>query len=252
MRTVHLVAAARPNFMKVAPLWDQLAAALDFAPVLIHSGQHQDRWISDAILRYLDLPEHDHHLGVGSGTHAEQTGRMTMASEPVLEAEPPTGGVGRRETPHSPARSSRSKPGCAPCILRRAWRSRDRAMPEKINGLAVDAIYDVPWTPSPDADENLADEGHPATRITRVGNIMIDSFELARPAIESADRPGALGLPAGGYGVETLHRPSNVDDAPKFARHVDALIAVARRRPLAWPVYPRTAARLTSQQAAAL
>ncbi len=102
------------------------------------------------------------------------------------------------------------------------------------------------WTPSPDADENLLAEGIPAGRISRVGNIMLDSFELVRPAIEAADVPGELGLERGGYGVVTLHRPSNVDEPAQLIRLVDALIEAQRRLPLVFPVHPRTAKRLAA------
>jgi UDP-N-acetylglucosamine 2-epimerase (non-hydrolysing) len=128
--------------------------------------------------------------------------------------------------------------------LEAGLRSRDRAMPEEINRLVTDAIADVLWTPSPDADENLAGEGVAAHRVSRVGNIMLDSFELVRPAIEAADLPAELGLTRGGYGVVTLHRPSNVDEAAQLIRLVDALIEVQRDLPLVFPVHPRTAVQL--------
>jgi UDP-N-acetylglucosamine 2-epimerase (non-hydrolysing) len=128
--------------------------------------------------------------------------------------------------------------------LEAGLRSRDRAMPEEVNRLVTDVLADVLWTPSPDADENLIGEGVAAARITRVGNIMLDSFELVRPAIEAAGLPGELGLTRGGYGVVTLHRPSNVDEPAQLIRLVDALIEVQRDLPLVFPVHPRTAAQL--------
>jgi UDP-N-acetylglucosamine 2-epimerase (non-hydrolysing) len=117
-------------------------------------------------------------------------------------------------------------------------------MPEEVNRLVTDVLADVLWTPSADADENLRGEGVAAARVTRVGNIMLDSFELVRPAIEAADLPGELGLKRGGYGVVTLHRPSNVDEPAQLIRLVDALIEVQRDLPLVFPVHPRTAGRL--------
>jgi UDP-N-acetylglucosamine 2-epimerase (non-hydrolysing) len=117
-------------------------------------------------------------------------------------------------------------------------------MPEEINRIATDAVSDVLWTPSPDADANLIAEGVPRARISRVGNIMLDSFEYARPAIAAARMPEALGLAGQAYGVVTLHRPSNVDEAAPLRRLAAALIEVQRRLPLVFPVHPRTAARL--------
>jgi len=246
---VHLLAAARPNFMKVAPLWHQLAAAPDFAPVLIHSGQHYDPNMSGSFFEQLRLPAPDHHLGVGSGTHAEQTGGVMIAYERVALADRPDWlvVVGDVNTTAACAMVG-AKLGIRTVHLEAGLRSRDRAMPEEINRLVTDAISNVLWTPSPDADENLAAEGVPADRVTRVGNIMMDSFELVRPAIEAAARPAALGLEPGGYGVVTLHRPSNVDDPERLERLVSAAVDVAARLPLVWPVHPRTASRLTSDQ----
>jgi UDP-N-acetylglucosamine 2-epimerase (non-hydrolysing) len=119
-------------------------------------------------------------------------------------------------------------------------------MPEEINRLAVDAISDVLWTPSPDGDENLLSEGCSPARITNVGNIMLDSFEMVRPKIEAADEPAALRLPTG-YGVVTLHRPSNVDDPAMLTKLVAALLAVQSKLPLVFPVHPRTAQKLKAE-----
>jgi UDP-N-acetylglucosamine 2-epimerase (non-hydrolysing) len=130
--------------------------------------------------------------------------------------------------------------------LEAGLRSRDRRMPEELNRLATDVLCDVLWTPSPDADRNLAAEGIPAARITRVGNIMLDSFEMSRPAIEAAGTPASLGLARGGYAVVTLHRPSNVDEPGQLARLVEALAAVQAQLPVVFPVHPRTAQRLAA------
>ena len=242
---IHLVVAARPNFMKVAPLWHALTAADGFTPVLIHSGQHYDPNMSDAILNDLRMPAPDHHLGVGSGSHAEQTGRVMIAYEAVANVDRPDWlvVVGDVNTTVACAMVA-TKNGFPVVHLEAGLRSRDRTMPEEINRLITDAIADVLWTPSPDADENLAAEGVEKTRITRVGNVMMDSFELVRPAIEAADRAGTLGLLRGAYGVVTLHRPSNVDEPAQLRSLVDALVAVQARLPIVFPVHPRTAAKL--------
>jgi UDP-N-acetylglucosamine 2-epimerase (non-hydrolysing) len=128
--------------------------------------------------------------------------------------------------------------------LEAGLRSGDRRMPEEINRLATDAICDLLWTPSPDGDEHLAREGVPAAKVERVGNIMIDSFELLAPKIRAAGMPAKHGLAHGEYGVVTLHRPSNVDDPATLRSIVDRLIAIARNVPLVFPVHPRTRQRL--------
>ncbi|MFS0736901.1 UDP-N-acetylglucosamine 2-epimerase (non-hydrolyzing) [Sphingomonas sp. 1P06PA] len=244
---VHLIAAARPNFMKVAPLWHALSAAPDFTPVLIHTGQHYDAAMSDDILADLSLPAPDHHLGIGSGSHAEQTGRVMIAYEAVAMADRPDWLVVVGDVNSTAACSLAAAKLRVPTVhLEAGLRSFDRDMPEELNRLVTDVLADVLWTPSPDADTNLAAEGIPAHRISRVGNIMMDSYELVRPAILAADEPGALGLAPGGYGVVTLHRPSNVDDPAQLRTLVAALIACQTQLPLVFPVHPRTAKALAA------
>jgi UDP-N-acetylglucosamine 2-epimerase (non-hydrolysing) len=243
--TVHMIAAARPNFMKVAPLWHALTAAPDFAPVLIHTGQHYDPNMSDAIFADLRLPAPDHHLGVGSGTHAEQTGQVMMAYEAIAMAQRPDWLIVVGDVNSTAAAAMVAAKLHIRCVhLEAGLRSGDRRMPEEINRLVTDAIADVLWTPSPDGDDNLIREGCAPERISRVGNIMLDSFEMVRPAIEAADLPGELGLTTQHYAVVTLHRPSNVDEDAPLAKLAEALIRVQARLPLVWPVHPRSAKRL--------
>ena len=245
VQTVHLIAAARPNFMKVAPLWHALAAAEDFAPVLIHTGQHYDANMSAEILADLGLPEPDFHLGVGSGSHAEQTGRVMIAYGEVAAAHRPDWLVVVGDVNSTLACALTGvKLGITTIHLEAGLRSRDRKMPEEINRIATDAVADILWTPSPDADANLLFEGIPPERITRVGNIMLDSFEMKRPAIEAAAVAQSLGCNGRGYCVVTLHRPSNVDDARQLATLADSLTAIQAELPIVFPVHPRTAARL--------
>ena len=245
VQTVHLIAAARPNFMKVAPLWHALQADDSFAPVLIHTGQHYDPNMSDAIFRDLGLPEPDHHLGVGSGSHAEQTGRVMIAYGAVAaEARPDWLVVVGDVNSTLAAALVGTKLGIPTVHLEAGLRSRDRTMPEEINRIATDVVCDVLWTPSPDADRNLIREGIPEARITRVGNIMLDSFEMTRPAIEAARAPETLGFAGRDYCVATLHRPSNVDRPKPLRALAKCLRQVQQRLPVAFPVHPRTAARL--------
>lgn len=242
---VHLIAAARPNFMKIAPLWHALKAEPRFRPIIVHTGQHYDSAMSDDIFSDLGLPAPDFHLGVGSGTHAEQTGGVMIAYEKVAMAERPDWLIVVGDVNSTAACAMVGAKLRIPTVhLEAGLRSRDRDMPEEINRLVTDVIADVLWTPSADADENLLTEGIPAERITRVGNIMMDSYELVRPSIDACTWPRELGLGPGSYGVVTLHRPSNVDDGAKLALLVEKLEAVQRQLPLVFPVHPRTRQRL--------
>ncbi len=245
MRRVHLIAAARPNFMKVAPLWRALDAADDFRPMLVHTGQHYDANMSEDFFRDLGMPKPDHHLGVGSGGHAAQTGGVMIAYEAVAQADRPDWLVVVGDVNSTAACAMvGAKLGLRTVHLEAGLRSRDRRMPEEINRLVTDVLAEVLWTPSPDADANLLAEGIPAGRITRVGNIMIDSLVAAQPRIAGERAPESLGLAPGGYAIVTLHRPSNVDSAEQLERLTGLLVAAAARLPLVFPVHPRTRPRL--------
>ena len=242
---VHLIAAARPNFMKVAPLYHALASADGFEPVVVHTGQHYDPNMSDHFFRDLGLPAPHHHLGIGSGTHAQQTGGVMIAYEKIcLDTRPDWIVVVGDVNPTAACTMVGVKLGIPVAHLEAGLRSRDRRMPEEINRIVTDAIADVLWTPSPDGDDNLRAEGVPAERITCVGNIMIDSFEMMRDRIEQADAVAGLGVTPGSFGVVTLHRPSNVDTAETLGALVDQLVRAAERLPLVFPIHPRTRKRL--------
>ena len=234
--------------MKVAPLYHALKASGDFAPVLVHTGQHYDANMSAAFLADLKLPEPDFHLGIGSGTHAEQTGGVMIAYEGLAMIERPDWIVVVGDVNSTAACALvGAKLGIPVAHLEAGLRSRDRTMPEEFNRIVTDVVADVLWTPSPDADENLLAESIPRERISRAGNIMIDSFELAREEIEAAGEATALGLARGGFGVVTLHRPSNVDSPQALEAVVDALVGAQKVLPLVFPVHPRTAARLAER-----
>ena len=247
MKRIHLVAGARPNFMKIAPLYHALKSETWCKAQIIHTGQHYDFNMSDAFFADLRLPEPDHHLGIGSGSHAAQTGGVMIAYEKIaLDDRPDRLVVVGDVNSTAACAMAAAKLGITVIHLEAGLRSRDRNMPEELNRLVTDVLADVLWTPSPDADDNLRAEGIKAERISRVGNIMIDSFELVRPAIESAGVPAELGLQPGGYGVVTLHRPSNVDEPAQLIRLADALIEAQRELPLVFPVHPRTARGLAA------
>jgi UDP-N-acetylglucosamine 2-epimerase (non-hydrolysing) len=242
---IHLVAAARPNFMKVAPLYHALKRESWCRPLIVHTGQHYDPNMSDAFFADLQLPEPDHHLEVGSGTHAEQTGRVMIAYEKVCMTARPDWIVVVGDVNSTAACAMVGAKLCVPVVhLEAGLRSRDRTMPEEINRLVTDAIADVLWTPSADADENLRREGVPAEKIDFIGNMMIDSYELQRSRIEADGTREEMGLKANGYGVVTLHRPSNVDARESLAPLMRQLELAARELPLLFAVHPRTRKKL--------
>lgn len=244
--TIDLIAAARPNFMKVAPVYRALAAEKTWCrPRLVHTGQHYDANMSDAFFADLCLPAPDIHLGIGSGSHAEQTAGVMIAYEKVCLHERPDWVIVVGDVNSTVACTlAASKLGIQVAHLEAGLRSRDRSMPEEINRIVTDAIADLLWTPSPDADENLVREGVPGARIARVGNVMIDSLEMTRKRIENTRFPERLGLSQRDYAVVTLHRPSNVDDSRRLAQLVQMLRDCSTRLSLVFPVHPRTRKRL--------
>lgn len=246
-KKIHLIAAARPNFMKVAPLYHALSATNWAETALIHTGQHYDHNMSDAIFADLGLPAPDFHLGVGSGSHAEQTGGVMIAYEKTCQNHRPDCIIVVGDVNSTAACAMVGAKLWIPVVhLEAGLRSGDRRMPEEINRLVTDAIADVLWTPSADADENLLAEGVAADKIDRIGNIMIDSFEMLRGSIEACQQHDALGLTAGEYAVVTLHRPSNVDSNETLTPIVDALLQVSTQLPVVFVAHPRTIKGLES------
>ncbi len=242
---VHLIAAARPNFMKVAPLYHVLRLETWCEPVLIHTGQHYDTNMSDAFFADLRLPAPDHHLGVGSGSHAEQTAAVMVNYEKICLQSRPDWTVVVGDVNSTLACGLVAAKLCIPLAhLEAGLRSGDRTMPEEVNRIVTDRLADLLWTPSRDGDDNLKAEGVPADRIDFVGNIMIDAFELQRLQIESLGMAARFGLQPKSYGVVTLHRPAKVDQQASLERLVGALTETSQRLPLVFAVHPRTRARL--------
>jgi UDP-N-acetylglucosamine 2-epimerase (non-hydrolysing) len=242
---IDLIAAARPNFMKIAPLYHTLSGQDWCRPRIVHTGQHYDANMSDAFFADLGMPKPDVHLEVGSGTHAEQTARVMMAYEKTCFESPPDWIVVVGDVNSTLACALVGAKLLIPVAhLEAGLRSGDRTMPEEVNRIATDAVADLLWTPSEDGDENLMRAGVTPDRIERVGNIMIDAFELMAPKIRAAGTAAKLGLSVQQYGVITLHRPSNVDRREQLERIVGHLIAIADRIPLVFPVHPRTRRQL--------
>lgn len=257
---VLLVAGARPNYMKIAPIHWAISdvGRADVRAEIIHTGQHYDPALSDDFFRDLGLPAPAVNLGVGSGSHAEQTAKVMIGFERVLRERRPdvvivVGDVNSTaacslvtakaygDTPDGTGRPLLAH-------VEAGLRSGDRAMPEEINRLMTDAISDLLLTTSKDADDNLLREGIPGEKIVRVGNTMIDSVLRSLPQAEAVELPTAMEKSAAGrgFGLCTLHRPSNVDDCERLVGILDALQEISRTRPLFLPLHPRTRARLES------
>lgn len=247
MLKVLNVVGARPNFMKVAPIVEAMKRRKkEFAPTVLHTGQHYDAQMSDAFFRDLGLPEPDVYLGVGSGSHAVQTAAVMQSFEPIVLSEKPDWVLVVGDVNSTLACAL----VCAKLNIKVAHveaglRSRDRTMPEEINRLLTDQLADLLLTPSTDADENLRAEGIPEERIRFVGNVMIDSLFSQLKRAEASTVREDLDVNGQDYAVLTLHRPSNVDDRQTFSRILDALAEISTRLPIIFPVHPRTRARIT-------
>lgn len=242
---IHLLAAARPNFMKVAPLWHALAQLDWVTPHVIDAGQHYDPGMSQVFLRQFGLPEPYAALGAGSGTHAAQTGAVMLGYERLaMEDRPDLLIVVGDVNATMGAALAAAKLQIPVAHLEAGLRSGDRSMPEEINRIVTDSLAELLWTPSPDADENLRQAGIPPEQIVRVGNVMIDCLVMHKAKIAEADAAARLGLEPKSYGIVTLHRPSNVDHAETLRLNISVLNAASRRMPLLFAVHPRTRRRL--------
>ncbi len=248
---VICVVGARPNYMKVAPIIRAFAA---HSPVLrtllVHTGQHYDPAMKDRLFTDLELPDPDVNLAVGSGTHAVQTAEVMKRFEPIIDQ------YGARAV--LVVGDVNSTLACALVAAKRhipvihvesGLRSNDRRMPEEINRILTDQISDLLYTTERSAHANLVREGIPEERAVFVGNVMIDSLRASLPkAILAADLLAAAGLdPArieDGYGVVTLHRPSNVDQADTLGPIIGALRQISEQLPLAFALHPRTRTNL--------
>lgn len=237
------VAGARPNFMKIAPLMKELARRSDrFEPILVHTGQHYDQAMSESFFRDLEIPEPDVNLGVGSGSHGEQTAQVLVAIEKLLvERKPDVVLVVGDVNSTVAATLAAVKLHIPVAHVEAGLRSWDRSMPEEINRVLTDAVSDWLFTTEPSAETNLLREGVPAEKIHFVGNVMIDTLLAHRERARHLDTLDRLGLEARGYAVLTLHRPSNVDSPDQLRRLFGVLSRLGDRIPVVFPVHPRTA-----------
>lgn len=244
-KRIELVAAARPNFMKIAPLWFAFSSQPWADVRIIHTGQHYDFEMSDVFFAEFGLPEPHVNLGIGGGTHGQQTGRVLEAYEAHLLEQRPDLVIVVGDVNATPAAALAAvKLGIPVAHLEAGLRSFDRTMPEETNRVITDAICDILWTPSEDADLNLRKAGVPDNKIERVGNIMIDTLVMLRKRIDENTILAELGLTEKSYATVTLHRPSNVDNQEQLAVIVAQLQKCASILPLVFPVHPRTRASL--------
>jgi UDP-N-acetylglucosamine 2-epimerase (non-hydrolysing) len=247
-RVVDLVAGARPNFMKVAPVLRAMGAAPGpLCARLVHTGQHYDEGMSAVFFRDLGIGEPDVSLGGGSGTHGQQTARVLAAyEEHLLGASPRPAAVVVVGDVNSTMACTLAavKLGIPVAHVEAGLRSFDRSMPEEVNRVVTDALADLLLVSEPAGEENLRREGVPEGRIRYVGNVMIDTLVRELPSACALGVPGRLGLPASGFLYATLHRPSNVDDPARLARVVEMIRRLGARLPVVFPVHPRTRERL--------
>jgi len=240
---VDLVAGARPNFMKLAPVVHAIAAAGALRYRIVHTGQHYDEAMTDVFFAELGIPKPDVHLEVGSGSHGAQTARILERYEAHVLADPPNATIVFGDVNSTVACALAAvKLGIPVAHVEAGLRSFDRTMPEEINRLLTDAVADLLLVTEESGLVNLRREGVAEHKIRLVGNVMIDTLRAWLPAARGRNVAQKLGLSAGDYGVVTLHRPSNVDDPATLVRLVRLLHRLADDLPLVFAVHPRTRA----------
>ena len=247
---ISLVAGARPNFMKIAPIIRELQKHEDlFQWSLVHTGQHYDREMSDVFFEELGIPKPHYHLDAGGGSHAEQTAKIMVRYEEVCLKDRPdlvmvVGDVNSTLACSIVAKKLNIKVAHVEAGLR----SGDLGMPEEINRMVTDSISDYFFVTEPSGVENLKREGHAADQIHFVGHVMIDNLYYQLAQLKQMDtsvfRTDALKQKLGRYGVVTLHRPANVDNQETLKRIISALAEVSRTLPLVFAIHPRTAGNL--------
>ncbi len=244
MKIINVV-AARPNFMKIAPIMEAMKKASSLDARLLHTGQHYDEGMSEVFFRDLGIPVPDIYLGVGSGSHAEQTARIMVEFEKVcLEQKPDLIVVVGDVNSTMACAIVAAKLRIAVAHVEAGLRSFDRTMPEEINRLVTDALADLLFTTSREADENLKREGIDPARIHFTGNVMIDTLLRHRAKAEQSNVMPRFKLDRGHFALVTLHRPSNVDDPVVLRDILDALKQIGQTMPVLFPIHPRTRKRV--------
>ncbi len=253
---LHLIAGARPNFMKIAPIVRALRADGRLRWKLIHTGQHYDRNMSDVFFEELGIPAPDVHFNCGGGSHAVQTARIMEAFEQHIAKDRPDAVVVVGDVNSTLACTIVAKKAGIPVAhVEAGLRSGDMTMPEEINRIVTDSLSDWFFVTEPSGVDNLKREGHAQAKIHHVGHVMVDNVMYQAELLRRSDTAGfptdalkrtlqAQAATGGRYGVVTLHRPSNVDDPANLAALAGALKTIAADLPLVFPVHPRTRATL--------
>jgi UDP-N-acetylglucosamine 2-epimerase (non-hydrolysing) len=232
------VVGARPNFMKIAPIMRAMGKSRLFEPVLLHTGQHYDQKMSESFFKDLDIPEPNISLGVGSGSHAQQTARIMTAFEKVLIKEKPNLVLVVGDVNSTLACSIVSAKLKMPVAhVEAGLRSYDRKMPEEINRIVTDSLSDYLFTTCEDANQNLAKEGISKDKVFFVGNTMIDTLEHLLDKVKEGEYWKRFKKP---YLLLTLHRPSNVDREDDLSKIVTTLGELQKRVKILFSVHPRT------------
>ena len=240
------IAGARPNFMKIAPILRAIKKYPQIHSKLIHTGQHYDAIMSDIFFKELQIPDPDIHLGVGGGSHAQQTAELMLKFDPILEQEKPDFILVVGDVNSTMACSITASKRNIPVIhVEAGLRSFDRTMPEEINRLVTDAISDYLFTTEPAANENLIKEGKNKNQIFYAGNVMIDSLIFALPQITSSDILKRLHLNEKEFALVTLHRPANVDTENNLSEMIELLEFIGEYTKVVFPVHPRTKTKLS-------
>ena len=244
--TILHIVGARPNFMKAAAVILASRKMSDAIHSVVHTGQHYDSALSDVFFQELGLPQPQHHLGVGSGTHAEQTGTIMMKFEQILQqARPPSCVIVYGDVNSTMACALVcAKLGIMIAHIEAGLRSFDRTMPEEINRVLTDHVSDILFTTEESASKNLLSEGIPDTRVFFAGNTMIDTLMHFRAKAMQSSILQRLNLAPKTYGVVTLHRPGNVDSVGSFREVLSSIVEISAKIPIVFPCHPRSQANL--------
>lgn len=248
MKVINIV-GARPNFVKIAPIMEAYKAYPDIEPLLVHTGQHYDKKMSESFFDVLGIPTPDIHLGVGSGTHATQTAAIMTAFEPIVLEHKPDVVLVVGDVNSTVACSLVATKLHVPVVhVEAGLRSHDREMPEEINRVVVDAISSMLFVTEQSGLDNLKKEGVADEKVEFTGNVMIDTLLKQKPKLANLTTLEDVGVAPRSYGLLTLHRPSNVDHPETFARILTALEEIQQDIPLLFPMHPRTRKNMESNQ----
>lgn len=241
MKKVISVVGARPNFMKVAPIHRAFEKYPDIEHFLVHTGQHYDKNMSDAFFQDLEMPHPRHFLSVGSGTHAQQTAKVMVEFEKVIEQEKPDLVIVVGDVNSTVACSLTAVKLHIPVVhVESGLRSGDRDMPEEINRIITDSICNIAFVTEESGQRNLLNENYPAENIHFVGNTMIDSQYFALQKLDGNNVLERLGLTQKEYVLSTVHRPSNVDNKQQLSDLIDILSMISKSKTVVIPMHPRT------------